>query len=322
MAEDTSATPLDMSFLDAVPHTYRLLASGGIAGCVAKTMTAPLSRLTILFQVNSALHVGGRPQYASGLLPALRKVMREEGFWAFWKGNGTSVLHRFPYAGINFYCYEKFKEALGDGSPRNETPFTRLVAGACAGGVACSACYPLDLIRTRLTIQDEGPHKEYRSITHAFRKIAAVEGMGGLYRGLGTTLMVAVPNLAISYCIYGTMKEFIFHYKYPTRDVMEATLEEPHFVESLVCGATSGICSSLITYPMDVIRRRLQILGVHPGCHRPGESVGPWNELRTIVRNEGATGLYRGLVPELLKVTPMVGCTFTTYELMKDVLGV
>lgn len=85
MAEDTSATPLDMSFLDAVPHTYRLLASGGIAGCVAKTMTAPLSRLTILFQVNSALHVGGRPQYASGLLPALRKVMREEGFWAFWK---------------------------------------------------------------------------------------------------------------------------------------------------------------------------------------------------------------------------------------------
>lgn len=85
MAEDTSSTPLDMSFLDAVPHTYRLLASGGIAGCVAKTMTAPLSRLTILFQVNSALHVGGRPQYANGLLPALRKVMREEGFLAFWK---------------------------------------------------------------------------------------------------------------------------------------------------------------------------------------------------------------------------------------------
>jgi len=232
------------------------------------------------------------------------------------------VLHRFPYAGINFYCYEKFKEALGDGSPRNETPFTRLVAGACAGGVACSACYPLDLIRTRLTIQDEGPHREYRSIGHAFRKIAALEGLGGLYRGLGTTLMVAVPNLAISYCIYGTMKEFIFSYKYPTRDVMEATVEEPHFAESLVCGATSGICSSLITYPMDVIRRRLQILGVHPGCHRPGESVGPWSELRAIVRNEGVRGLYRGLVPELLKVTPMVGCTFTTYELMKDVLGV
>ena len=53
MMEDTSATPLDFSFLDSVPHTYRLLASGGVAGCVAKTMTAPLSRLTILFQVSA-----------------------------------------------------------------------------------------------------------------------------------------------------------------------------------------------------------------------------------------------------------------------------
>jgi hypothetical protein len=51
MAEDTELTPLDYSFLDSVPHTYRLLASGGVAGCIAKTVTAPLSRLTILFQV-------------------------------------------------------------------------------------------------------------------------------------------------------------------------------------------------------------------------------------------------------------------------------
>ncbi len=235
------------------------------------------------------------------------------------QGNGTSVLHRFPYAGINFFCYEHFKDFLGDGSPRNETPFTRLVAGAMAGGVACSACYPLDLIRTRLTIQDEGPDKAYRSISHAFRKIAEVEGLGGLYRGLGTTLMVAVPNLAISYCIYGTMKEFMFHRKYPTRDILEANQEEPHFTESLICGATSGICSSLITYPMDVLRRRLQVLGLH--CSK-GEPRGPWGELQTILKHEGPRGLYRGLVPELLKVTPMVGCTFTTYELMKDVLGV
>lgn len=124
MAEDTELTPLDMSFLDSIPHTYRLLASGGIAGCVAKSITAPLSRLTILFQVgrgeeravrrrsmallpflmraassvllappqvNSAMHAGERPQYANGLLPAVRRVMREEGFLAFWKvGSSTA----------------------------------------------------------------------------------------------------------------------------------------------------------------------------------------------------------------------------------------
>lgn len=62
MAEDTELTPLDMSFLDNIPHTYRLLASGGIAGCVAKTITAPLSRITILFQVRPFLKgTGDRP---------------------------------------------------------------------------------------------------------------------------------------------------------------------------------------------------------------------------------------------------------------------
>jgi len=39
MAEDTSSTPLDFSFIDSLPHSYKLLLSGGVAGCVAKTMT-------------------------------------------------------------------------------------------------------------------------------------------------------------------------------------------------------------------------------------------------------------------------------------------
>lgn len=234
------------------------------------------------------------------------------------QGNGTSVLHRFPYAGINFFCYEHFKAYLGDESTKGETPFTRLVAGACAGGVACSACYPLDLIRTRLTIQD-GQHREYKSIADAFSKIARREGFWGLYKGLGTTLMVAVPNLAISYCIYGTMKEVMFSLKFPERDVLEANEEEPHFVDSLVCGATSGICSSLITYPADVLRRRLQVRGLQ---NNPLDAVGPWAELKGILSREGPRGLYRGLLPEILKVVPMVACTFTTYEVLKEKLGV
>lgn len=183
--------------------------------------------------------------------------------------------------------------------------------------MACSACYPLDLIRTRLTIQD-GQHKEYQSIADAFAKIARREGFWGLYKGLGTTLMVAVPNLAISYCIYGTMKEVMYTLKFPDRDVQGANTEEPRFVDSLVCGATSGICSSLITYPADVLRRRLQVRGLQ----QPGEPVGPWAELMDILRREGPRGLYRGLTPEILKVVPMVATTFTTYELLKQQLGV
>jgi solute carrier family 25 (mitochondrial phosphate transporter), member 23/24/25/41 len=161
-------------------------------------------------------------------------------------------------------------------------------------------------------------HVYYRSIGDAFYKIASGEGLLGLYRGLGTTLMVSVPNLAISYCIYGTLKEHLWQLKHPGGDVLEASREEPLFLESMICGATSGICSSLITYPIDVVRRRLQVLGLH----RPGDHRGAMHEFQSIMRAEGLRGLYRGLAPELLKVTPMVGFTFCTYEFMKDLLGV
>lgn len=45
------------------------------------------------------------------------------------QGNGTSVMHRFPYTGINFLCYERIKEYLGDGKDHLERlPLSLLVS--------------------------------------------------------------------------------------------------------------------------------------------------------------------------------------------------
>jgi hypothetical protein len=112
--------------------------------------------------------------------------------------------------------------------------------------------------------------------------------------------------------------QFLWQLKYPDRDPLEGSKEEPHFLDSMICGATSGICSSLITYPIDVVRRRLQVRGLH----HPHDSRGPYEEVASILRKDGIRGLYRGLVPELLKVCPHVGVTFGTYEFLKDCFGV
>ena len=80
-------------------NTQRQLVSGGVAGCVAKTLTAPLSRLTILFQVHSMVTTKPHaPAFSEGMVSGLRKIVGKEGFLAFWKGNMTSVVHRFPYS--------------------------------------------------------------------------------------------------------------------------------------------------------------------------------------------------------------------------------
>ncbi len=182
------------------------MLAGGIAGSVAKTVTAPLSRLTILYQVGNILSgpvaasdaksssSGGafmRKEFSGSLLESSKRIIKEEGFRAFWKGNMTSVLHRFPYSAINFSTYEICRNYLCNDNEHNvsppnsknnssssicnnnnknssrsssgnsgvsprkcvsETPLTRFVSGAVSGAVACTACYPLDIIRTRLTV--------------------------------------------------------------------------------------------------------------------------------------------------------------------------
>jgi solute carrier family 25 phosphate transporter 23/24/25/41 len=42
------------------------------------------------------------------------RVMNEEGFRAFWKGNMVTIAHRLPYSAVNFYTYERYKNVSSD----------------------------------------------------------------------------------------------------------------------------------------------------------------------------------------------------------------
>jgi len=360
---------------------------------VAKTVTAPFSRLTILFQVHSLVTTKEhRPKFATSLAGGVRKIVERGGILSMWRGNMTSVLHRFPYSAINFYVYENALDLLSQQQRRHEeeeavaqrqlvrrmthfinpdgedangddestattddnstataatetvastratfhstmqktatkrsfedTPaLHKFAAGALAGTAACTACYPLDLVRTRLTTELEG-HEHYRGIVDAFTKIYRTEGIAGFYSGLAPTLLVAVPNFAVSYTVYGTLKEFMvdddlfYNLRRIDADSGEAKLG---FALTVACGAASGIFATLITFPMDTIRRRMQVQNLHV----PEElRMNSRQQLSHLVNKEGLRSLYRGLTPELLKVIPMVGTMFVVYEQAKEILNV
>eukprot|EP00250_Pteridium_aquilinum_P008156 c17722_g1_i4 orf=879-1649(-) len=170
------------------------LLAGGIAGAFSKTCTAPLARLTILFQLQGMqTEIGtlGRPS----IVKEASRIAFEEGIRAFWKGNGVTIVHRLPYSAISFYSYEKYKRFLlgmtgmeGRRESLSVGMGTNLLAGGGAGLTAASSTYPLDLIRTRLAAQRN--ERYYKGIGHALKTIRRDEGMKGLYKGMGTTLLV------------------------------------------------------------------------------------------------------------------------------------
>ncbi|KAG2690677.1 hypothetical protein I3843_09G196100 [Carya illinoinensis] len=191
--------------------TVQQLLAGGIAGAFSKSCTAPLARLTILFQVQGMRSDVAALSKASIWHEASR-IINEEGFRAFWKGNLVTIAHRLPYSSVNFYAYERYKNLLHSiiGENRRGTTSADLcvhfVGGGLAGITAASSTYPLDLVRTRLAVQTNATY--YRGICHAFHTICRDEGFRGLYKGLGATLLGVGPSIAISFSVYETLRSF------------------------------------------------------------------------------------------------------------------
>lgn len=240
------------------------------------------------------------------------RIVYEEGFRAFWKGNLVTIAHRLPYSSISFYTYERYKNLLQmiPGLDRNggfgADVGVRLIGGGLSGITAASMTYPLDLVRTRLAAQTNTAY--YRGISHALYAICRDEGVKGLYKGLGATLLGVGPSIAISFCVYETLRS---HWQ------IERPYDSPVLI-SLACGSLSGIASSTITFPLDLVRRRMQLEGA-AGRARVYQT-GLFGTFGHIVRTESLRGLYRGILPEYCKVVPSVGIVFMTYETLKSIL--
>jgi solute carrier family 25 phosphate transporter 23/24/25/41 len=320
-------------------ETTKLLMCGGLAGAISKTSTAPLARLTILYQVGGISSVYNYQYTQQGKRPSvfrgLQHVVRTEGLLSLWKGNGVTILHRIPYSAANFWTYEKVNELWKDQFVyRNDSVedeedelddidggreyvssetdmqsiSRRLVAGGTAGMVACTIAYPLDLIRTRLAAQSE--KLLYDGALDAVKKIVKEEGTIGLYRGLGATLLQVTPSLGINYAAYETARSKYMKYW---------NEEQPTISMSLTCGSVAGLVSSTATFPLDLVRRRLQLQGQSRSSKVYGSYAGAFKD---IIVTEGWRGLYSGILPEYYKVIPGVAIAFCAYEFMKMSLHV
>lgn len=287
---------------DLIKITKHLLA-GGIAGAVSRTVVSPLERLKILFQVL------GPGQTPPGVITTLREIYRAEGIKGYFKGNGTNVLRIAPYSAVQFASYEKYKAwvLLYTGNESLDT-VGRLFAGACAGITSASTTYPLDMVRTRLSLQEKNPR--YKGIADALKVIYKEEGgILALYRGLFPTLMGVAPYVAINFMVYETLRGFF---------AIRSETGSPSVFQKLLCGALAGAAAQTVTYPMDVVRRRMQIAGM------PGNSFAypsTYLAFKTIFLREGLRGFFKGMIPNYLKVAPATGVSFVSYEWSKKILG-
>ena len=131
----------------SLQYVLRSGLAGGVAGCVAKTVVAPLDRVKILFQASNP----DFQKYAgtwSGAFRAVSLIYREHGVRGLLQGHSATLLRIFPYAAINFMTYDQ-AEALLMPTPETQTNARRFAAGAISGVTSVLFTYPLELVRVR-----------------------------------------------------------------------------------------------------------------------------------------------------------------------------
>nr|VDC87021.1 unnamed protein product [Brassica oleracea] len=168
--------------------------------------------------------------------------------------------------------------------------------------------------------------------------IGREEGVKGYWKGNLPQVIRIVPYSAVQLFAYEAYKAIILFWG------------EDGQLSVLGAGACAGMTSTLITYPLDVLRLRL---AVEPGyrtiasCHMLREEglaslnngLGPWllsiapyiglnfctdaielkgNPYKSVFDALSVIGLYRGFVPNALKSMPNSSIKLTTFDIVKQ----
>lgn len=264
------------------------LIIGGFAGIVSRTLTAPMELLKI--------------QEQNKFVPntTLRDVIKKEGITGLWKGNWSNCIRIFPQMAINYTTFNYTKTFLN--SYIENKQIHHFLSGAVAGSVAMTLVYPLENVRSRLSLQTNKGH--YSGIVDVFRKTP----LSQLYNGLRMSIMGFAPYNALNFMFYNQ-----FHSLMSNR--LNNTFFDNNTFIHLLSGGLSGMAAVSVTYPTDLIRRRLQIQGFD-------SSVPKYNGIIDcvckIIKQDGVRGLYRGLGACYMKIFPANAIQFYTIYLCNE----
>ena len=263
---------------------------GGVAGIVSRTVTAPFERLKMLRQNYPKKYCH------SSIYQSFRVIHQSEGLWSLFNGNLVNSIRIFPQNAIQYGIFQYSKNKGLEYS--NNKNLVYFLSGANAGIISYTSIYPLETIRSKLSVQNNG--KQYRGIMDCFSKSVKQEGFLSLYRGSLISAIGMVPFQGLNFLTYHYLDE---HYN-----------TEKNNLKSLLFGSWAGIVSVTFTYPFDTIKRRLQLSGE---MGNP-QYRGIFHCSQYIVNNFGIRGLYRGLLPTYTKIFPANGLYFFIIENLKN----
>ena len=188
--------------------------------------------------------------------------------------------------------------------PNPDSLWSVFTAGGIAGLAQCPICSPMELAKTRMQIQGQGEsHANFKQTQHAYKgpvdciiKIYRTEGVRGAFRGFTLTCVRELPSFGMYFASFEWLCKLLGP-KDPSLD--------PGVAVHLVAGGVAGMCSWACTYPVDVMKSRIQ-------ADMTGQYKGFLDCCRQSVKESGMMVFTKGLGSTMLRAFPVNAATFGT----------
>ncbi|KAK8640316.1 hypothetical protein V6N13_008073 [Hibiscus sabdariffa] len=247
-----SSHPRSISIREFICHA----GAGATAGAIAATFVCPLDVIKTRLQVHGLPQSSQSGVRGSVIITSLQNIIRNEGLKGMYRGLSPTIIALLPNWAVYFTLYEQLKGLLTshDDNGAQLTIGANMVAAAGAGAATAITTNPLWVVKTRL--QTQGMRTgvvPYTGVLSALRRIVHEEGFRGLYSGVLPSL-AGISHVAIQFPAYEKIKSYMAKRGNTTVDHLTPT-------DVAIASSISKVLASIMTYPHEVIRSRLQEQG-------------------------------------------------------------
>lgn len=261
------------------------LIKGAISGGLSRTIASPFEVVKIYHQTNKF--------HGTSIVNCMRFIYSKRGWKGFFKGNGANMYRAIPNYALNFLIFEKMKDPVLELIPNRD--IANLFTGSLSGAMSISAVYPLETVRTYMTMDK----KRFPNITTTIRDIVSRSGIRGLYKGLSMSILNVGPYIGINFAVFHGLDDL-----YKTNNPII------HFLYGCVSGTTSVI----FTFPTDLVRNRMHIQKspLWKGEHYSNI----FDAVKSIYIKEGVLGFYKGSRAAMVRVSVSMGIMFMVNRML------
>lgn len=168
-------------------------ASGAFAGIANTVLSSPIEHIRIRLQTQPH----GANRLYSGPIDCMKKLSAHEGVLkGLYRGTAVTYLREAQAYGVWFTTFEYLmnSDAKRNNIKRDQVSTLKVAFyGGLAGEALWIASYPFDVVKSKMQTDAFGEGQKYKSMRDCFRQVWRAEGMGGFWRGIGPTLLRAMP---------------------------------------------------------------------------------------------------------------------------------